>query len=413
MLERLQVDGLKSLQAVDVTFKPLTVLFGPNAAGKSNLLQAIDLLSHAALPVTLSQALTWQERGYPFEYLALPDGGVPALLAEPEGRFTETAEVRCDDGRRLRYSLQVGIAPATGEVRVCDESLVEVSQRGRERRKPTIELVGDRLHVRRRGKPAHPHQEPVGLGQTIVSDHRFGGELYPEIAGLRRELLGWTTYYLDPGLSMRRAAPPAAVNDIGRWGQDLAPFLNRLRQSPEHGKLFGAVVRSVRSLVPSIQDVTVDLDERRGLLELQVRQDGRPYSSRVISEGTLRVLALCAVAVNPWSGRVVALEEPENGVHPARLDLLAELLGWMATDGGRQVVVTSHSPAFIAAVHGLQQQQPEAVALLTCRRANGVTRIEPFTEAGLFRDAGIADGLRSPSEDGTLQAMLLRGWLDG
>src|SRR5207247_4910078 len=97
-------------------------------------------------------------------------------------------------------------------------------------------------------------------------------------------------------------------------------------------------------------DLTVDLDKRRGTLDVQIRQGGTDFSSRIISEGTLRVLALCAIAVNPWGGSLLAFEEPENGVHPRRLELIVQLLTSLALERGRQVVVTTHSPLFCDSV---------------------------------------------------------------
>src|SRR3989304_3382682 len=123
---------------------------------------------------------------------------------------------------------------------------------------------------------------------------------------------GWRTYYLDPRMAMRSAKPPSDVRDIGVLGEDIAPFLYRLRA--ENSKYFEAVKRTLRSLIPSVEDLSVDLDKRRGTLDIQVRQGGIYFSSRIVSEGTLRVLALCALAVNPWSGSLLAFEEPENGV---------------------------------------------------------------------------------------------------
>ena len=147
---------------------------------------------------------------------------------------------------------------------------------------------------------------------------------------------------------MRSARPPADVRDIGALGEDIAPFLYRLRA--EKANHFDAVKRTLRSLIPSVEDLAVDLDEKRGTLDIQVRQEGADFSSRIISEGTLRVLARCAIAVNPWSGGLVAFEEPENGVHPRRLELIAKLLISLAMDQNHQVIVTTHSALFCGAV---------------------------------------------------------------
>jgi predicted ATPase len=85
---------------------------------------------------------------------------------------------------------------------------------------------------------------------------------------------------------MRSAKPPAEVSDIGVLGEDVAPFLYRLRA--ERPKNFDAIKRTLRSIVPSIEELTVDLDKRRGTLDILIRQDGVDFSTRIISEGTFR-----------------------------------------------------------------------------------------------------------------------------
>lgn len=84
------------------------------------------------------------------------------------------------------------------------------------------------------------------------------------------------------------------------------------------------------------------------------------YSSRVVSDGTLRVLALLAVLYDPSHRGVVCFEEPENGVHPARLTALIRHLRALVTDPNREVddgaeplsqlLVASHSPVVLAAL---------------------------------------------------------------
>ena len=103
----------------------------------------------------------------------------------------------------------------------------------------------------------------------------------------------------------------------------------------------------------------MDLDKRRGTLDILIRQDGTDFSTRIMSEGTLRVLALCAIAANPWGGSLIAFEEPENGVHPRRIELIAQLLISLARNQKRQVIATTHSPVFCDAIlkHARQAQK--------------------------------------------------------
>jgi len=80
MLTRLKVRGFKSLLDVDVQLAPLVVVLGPNAAGKSNFLEALLLLSHLVTERTLSDAFGAQLRGYPLEAFHLPEVGASGAV---------------------------------------------------------------------------------------------------------------------------------------------------------------------------------------------------------------------------------------------------------------------------------------------------------------------------------------------
>ena len=80
MLKRVVIQGYKSLVDLDLTLQPLTVLFGPNAAGKSNFLDAMQLLSRMAFSRTLKEAFEPPYRGKPLESFTLGPEGLPELL---------------------------------------------------------------------------------------------------------------------------------------------------------------------------------------------------------------------------------------------------------------------------------------------------------------------------------------------
>ncbi len=194
---------------------------------------------------------------------------------------------------------------------------------------------------------------------------------------------------------MRQPRPPAEVSDIGVLGENIAPFLFRLRA--ERSREFDAVKRTLRSIIPTIEALDVDLDQRRSTLNIHVRQGGRAFSSRIVSEGTLRVLALCAIAVNPWSGPLLAFEEPENGVHPRRIQLIARLLSSLALKSGRQIIVTTHSPLFCDEILRLAKGSSD-FALLNVRSGAEGTLVRPFSVTGpLFSGAGRAPARRAPA----------------
>jgi len=411
MLERISIHGFKSLNEIkNLELPHLAVLFGPNAAGKSNFLDALQALSRIGTSRTLSDALQEPIRGYPIEAFSFPAGGLPELLSKNLARLSIDAVLRFERDA-FEYRVGVRIDPRSGSLAVDDEYLAALTTTGTPRGNALIESLDGDLRIRRKSKPAHPRQEPMGLNHSLLSDPRLGGVEYRGIERCRNELLRWRTYYLDPRVAMRRATTPADVEDIGVLGEDIAPFLYRLRA--EQSTEFRAVVRTLRTLIPSVEDVSVDLDKRRGTLDIVIRQNATEYSSRIVSEGTLRVLALCAIAVNPWGGSLVAFEEPENGVHPRRLELIAELLTSLALERGRQVIVTTHSPLFCSAVYRRQQEGAKSVGLFRVIQGPVGSDIRPFEVPGpLFQDSELKQALSTPTEDGLFEGIMLRGLLD-
>ena len=294
-----------------------------------------------------------------------------------------------------------------------DEYLAALTSAGTTRGNPLIARVDGELRIRRKSKPAHPRSEPLGLNHSLLSDTRLSGIEYRGIERCRSELQGWRTYYLDPRVSMRRATPPAEVTDIGVLGENIAPFLYRLQA--ENSKAFESIVQVMQSIIPGVEGLTVDLDTRRGTIDVMVRHNGVDFPVRVISEGTLRALALCSLVVNPWSGALVAIEEPENGVHPRRLELIGEMLTSFALQARRQVLVTTHSPLFCDVVLAKARQlETSEIGLFVTRQTAQGTEIRPFETMGpLFDEASIRQALSAVGEDGLMMGLMLRGMLDG
>jgi len=392
----------------------MSVLFGPNSAGKSNLLDAIQALSRIGTQRTLMDALDGRMiRGYAFELFALPQGGISS---KSEAQFSIEADLSIAEGQngrrtRYRYGVNIEIGYRSGALANRGEYLSALSKAGDPKGKPAIEVTNGQISVRRQSGGGRPRLEQKGLNYAILSDARFASPAYKYIERARTELQNWRAYYLDPRVAMRAEMPPMDVSDIGVFGQHIVPFLYKLKgERPQH---YEAVRRTVRAIVPSISGFDVDLDSR-GMLDFFIRQDGVTFSSRIVSEGTLRVLALCALSVNPWNGSLLAFEEPENGVHPRRVELIAKMLTSLSLDHHRQVVVTTHSPLFCDAVlKEARSRSTDDVGLFNVRRDGAGSVIEPFdTNGPLFDDPEIAEALRIPTEDHLFESLILSGFID-
>ena len=397
----------------------LAVFFGPNAVGKSNLLEAVQALSRIGAQRTLADALAADAllgpiRGYPIEMFELPEGGLPELLSSPTAEFSLEADLALSNDinsnvNSYRYRIAVEIGTNSGQLSNRGEFLSALNRKGECKGLPAIETSEDHFTIRRQSG-GRPRLENHVLNYAVLSDPRFTQPAYSYIERVRNELADWQIYYLDPRLAMRSPRAPMDIEDIGIFGQNVLPFLHKLKSV--ENKHFDAIVRTMKSIIPSIEGIDIDLDRQNGWLDLSVRQNGTDYSARVVSEGTLRLLGLCAIAVNPWAGSLIAFEEPENGVHPRRIELIAQLLISLSSRE-HQVIVTTHSPIFCGEVLKQARLNPDNdIGLFTFYSGGRETRIQPFNPGPLFEDNEIREQLMSKGEEDLFGELVMRGLID-
>ena len=118
--------------------------------------------------------------------------------------------------------------------------------------------------------------------------------------------------------------------------------------------LYARVANRLAELIEGVGSVRVDVDERRELLTLMLRdRGGTEHEARSLSDGTLRFLALAILESDSEARGVLCMEEPENGIHPERISAMLRLLQDLAVDPTlpvdpdnplRQVIVNTHSP---------------------------------------------------------------------
>ncbi len=113
-------------------------------------------------------------------------------------------------------------------------------------------------------------------------------------------------------------------------------------------------------LVEDLRGIEVERDDKRELLTLYgIFRNGERFPARSLSDGTLRFLALAILDMDPHANGVICLEEPENGIHPDRVQDIIRLLKDIAVDTSfandetnplRQVIINTHSPLVVANV---------------------------------------------------------------
>jgi predicted ATPase len=422
MLRRVRIRGYKSLRDVEVRFDhPLTVIMGANASGKSNLFDALALLSRMVKRQTLQEAFEKREhRGSHFEAFSFDEEGIEGLLKKssaelsieidfelspdiielanqqsksgiPYGVISNKPKANATGtndelGRFLRYMVAIQIATASGDLLVARErlSLLNADLTPKQGQ----DVIAERIFFHQIMIDGHGS---IGSGtHTVRQDATlFSQQIYPIhlINTAFQEISRWRFYDLEPK-AMREPIGLRNVTAISSNGDNLPAFFNTMKV--DRPRYFESIQRALHLLIPEIETFDVKRDPD-GYLHLVVREHATEYSSRVISDGTLRVLALLALTNPLEPATLLGIEEPENGVDPHRLRFIADLLKTTTEQRGTQVLVNTHSP--------LLPRYFSEDELISCWRVGGETIFEPAKTSGLWRDALAVERRLSTSDE--------------
>ena len=441
MLTRIEIDGFKSVEGLDIELAPFTAVLGANAAGKSNLFDAIQLLSALATH-DVAEAMK-HLRGEPAElFRATPAGRsqrirlAAEVLVDPTVRDPWGQEVQLSH-TRLRYEVVLElreVRPGVPRVQVAHEAASPIrasDDRWARAVKPGKAFRAAHLRYKRTrallttdlgadGAVFEIHQDGnQGRNRTRPASSAEGTVLYsitnaefPHLFALREEMRHWRLLQLDPAL-LRDPSPVGAPDLLSPDGRNLAAVLARLKaetaSDAQPRGVLDQIATELGALIPGMAalDAGKDKGEREYRVELTMR-DGQPFSARVVSDGTLRVLALLTLLHDPRHRGLVCFEEPENGVHPGRVkDLVLRLRDMVSSPQEEvssppaplcQLLLNSHSPVVLAALVDAQRHAAGGAVLFADtstivepgaaapRRHTRLRPVEPAPQSPLFGD---------------------------
>ena len=389
MITRIEIDGFKSFSHFVMDFSPLTVIAGANAAGKSNLFDALQLLSRMAETDDLRTAFG-EQRGDARELFTQFDDNhyadqmtfkVEMLVSrtvrdswgsEANLKYTRlhyeitVARVKTDRGMEdllvrheelspIRHDDDIWIKSVPKTTRKYWRPPVTTGKRG----VPYIETRdlrnggGRAFVVPQDGNGGSGKREfPVNNAtRTVLSG--ISSVEFPHALAAREEIRGWKFLQLNPELLREPTRQGLGTRDvITRYGDNLAATLFRIKSADPYS--LKLISRRLNNLLPYLTEVEVEDDKANKQFIIKVRsEDGREFSSRVLSEGTLRLLTLCVFQFDEQHKGLMCFEEPENGIHPARLREMTELLLELSVDFAeestplRQVIINTHSPGLV------------------------------------------------------------------
>lgn len=392
MFTRVEIENFKSFQDAKLDLEPFCVIAGPNAAGKSNFFDALRLLSRLADADDVRTALQGM-RGEPHELFRKDAKGQPAsrmklavevlldrFFVDPYGKRHELKNTRLryevgierrSDGPGSMERLYVWHEQAELILRNDDrlfkrssqyvDSLRSWAPANRSKVKlisPVDDGYNRSIEVTQDGSAGRKRTLPLREATaTFLSTLRSGSE-FLHLSALRKELASLRFLQIDP-TAEREPSDALDSDELKPDGSNLATVLARLAAETSTPDRPRGVLNDIRSdlaqLIPGIIELETDHNAaaRHYQLFLTMRDNGR-FSSRVLSDGTLRLLALLSVLHDPRRRGVLCFEEPENGVHEAKIKGLISLLRSACTDlrappsgddeALSQIIVNTHSP---------------------------------------------------------------------
>ena len=342
MINRLRLKKILSFNDATVELKQLNVLIGPNAVGKTNLIEVISLLQ--AAPVSGRLGATILNGGGIRQWLWLGD---PEASPRVYSIATIECEVTLRRGRQvgpLEYQLQFSEDPNGFFI---DGEQLTKSSRGTGNGRPRPYFTRESLGA------------PIPRTESVLATFKNPNDPTPitEVGNHFAEIRIYREFRTGRGGGARSGVSTITAKDaLQDGGDNLALILQELDFRDRHELIRGYLLR----FCERFEDVKIEI--ANGLARAFLRETGlaEMLSSIRMSDGTLKFLALLAALFHPHPPPLMCIEEPELGLHPDAMQLVASAL--VEASQSMQLIVTTHSEALVDALTG----RPESV--LVCDR---------------------------------------------
>jgi predicted ATPase len=390
MFDYIKIEGFRSFKKVELEMPRLAVLIGPNGGGKSNFLDLLALMVEAG-GGQLGNGIF--KRG---GFLNIAFGFDPTREVRIELRFREALpwrklELVAESGDKrldVRFKMaarSLGTAAQVTEELVRQESVAEPSL--------SADIVsrgpaGAVFRVWSESGALTDQRRAVDYPTELMISQVRDPTNYAAASMVLKEFAGWTFYRdIDVGPDSRVRQPTLIRPDVQLLpdGSNLSSVLYSIQQG--HPELWTGMLEDVHTAYPDFVKLTVPAGGGDGKVHL--RWFERPYekegmSANLLSDGTLKLLCLIAILKSPSPPPLICIDEPELGLHPDWIELVAELLQDAAMR--TQVIVATHSPQIVAKL------EPEQV--IVTEKADGETQLTQLKTADLqnwLKDFSLAD----------------------
>lgn len=363
MLKTITLTNFKSYKDARLPLAPLTVLIGANASGKSNAIEGMRLLAWLAQGQKLaaiqyavhSAGRVVRGRVEDLSYCGSESFSLGCETDQSEWNQLSMKLVQREDGLHIveeilttpGYGVPLYTLDQPSSGRGTDVG-VAYNNFSKGRNKPHITCSDQMAIFTQLTSPA-----------TFNSDHKKSKEVIPPLAGLYERWLS-AMLFLDPVPARMRDYSFPFEKRLQGDGSNLSGILYNLWGNDKdiNQEPYKANRADILAFVQSLPEQDISglgfLNEPRGGVMVQLTEtfggQSRAYDASLLSDGTLRVLAISAAMLTAEEGSLVVIEEIDNGVHPSRAKhLLAQIRG-IAERRNLRVLLSTHNPALLDAL---------------------------------------------------------------
>ena len=394
-------------------FKPLTILLGRNGSGKTNLIEGIELFS-ALVGGTPLNEISDVDGGGNFEFRGGLGGCIRFGLKKTRMRFHQ-AQVRFHgQPESVDYLIELSVF-GRGQVQLAAEKLTIGSQTLIDAKHSGGELLTVEYANFSPGR--NPHVE-MPASRSIIS--RFeeitrgssvrGSKLKPSLSTVKnvRRFLQRSFIFDPQPKEMRNYVRAESSPQLFRNGANLSSVLFALRNGSEEERAALKRITDIVRQIPEEPFAEIDFVETRlgdvmaafARTEDSNANGNSLLDARILSDGTLRMLAIITAAETvPERSRMV-IEEFDNGLHPSRAELMVRTFERVAERRRLNILLTTHNPAFMDA---LSESHFDSVLISHCDSTNAGFRLTPLSELDVSKTISLQGGLGDFVTSGRLE----------
>ena len=341
-IQRLEFHGYRSFEKAVWEPGNLNLLVGPNGSGKSNLLRLLELISNVA-------------RGKLAESINAAGGMVPLLWNQEAKSLGWTLSIDVDDVFEGFDSVttHMQLSEFLRSAYRIDTDSLDGRKVSEERDSPapsfSYELVNDESHIRHNGDEQVISADKLDGNESLLSQGGGVGN-YNCTYFARVSITAWGVYYdvdVSQDAQLRQPVITQPSTTVHSDASNLAAVLHTHYTTDRDFKQ--RIDEGMRAAFGDefVEIVFQPASAQRIQLAVQWRSSNQPHAGLELSDGTLRFLFLLTVLASPEPAPLIAIDEPEVGLHPSMFPIVAEFAA--AAAQRTQIVLSSHSPEFLDA----------------------------------------------------------------